>query len=379
MKAKTRNYSVCALVAVVLLAMAVLVTGCPAEPGTEAGYQPPADKGAVHLNFGKSIARATILPRNTTIDDFTAIELVFEGTVPANDKTVEISPNTSANRAVPILLEPDDYTLSVVAYLGPGKTNPAAAASTATGGGVLPILIVVDEGKNTNIDITLRAYSPADAEAGDTGKFTWEIADGGITFEDDISAEMVITEIGGPFTLTIDLVDTDWESGSIDLTPGYYYVDFTLIVDSGTPKTFRHILHIYYNMESIFSYTFTNDDIAILTSRVTASTFEFKSPEDDEIALVLYHGLVPIVEGGEITLSIDAEDTAEIIIDNADSYDSFAWYCGDLSSPLETADSFTVDVADPPFDEVGIYRLSIIAITEDGVPYSSYLVINVVE
>jgi len=257
MRTMMKKCGVYATFAAVLLVMAVLVTGCPeSAPGTS-GYQPPAGMGSVQLIFNETIERATILPDTATIASFQEFVLTFTA---AGGGAVTVGPitRTYAARNTPVNLVPGSYSVQVVAHLTAG--TPASAAAVYTSPAGTPLSIVATN--VTPITITLKPYDPATSTG--SGTFAWNITNN-ITDALDTGSEMKLTTLAGG-TVTgwtdIDLTVPGnlTNATGVSIPSNYYYVDITLIVNS-VPRDFRHVLHIYQNMKSTFSYTFTDSHI----------------------------------------------------------------------------------------------------------------------
>jgi hypothetical protein len=378
MKTMTRKHGVCALAAAVLLATAVLVTSCPAEP--EAGYKPPAGMGAIQLTFNKAIQR-TLLPDGVDFDDLQAFTLNI--TPDPNDAWVaplEVQRVGSGSISFgPINMDPDTYTLDVIGYLDADMNQPVAAVSKSG--------IVINSGDVETIELTLKALDPATTDGVGQGKFKWSIDAAALAVAPafDVTAGTIsFTPIGTGGAASVDLFDPDpsdpkW-TGEIDLTAGYYYVDFALTVDVGTNPpvavTFRRILHIYRNMETECEYILTKDLFFRVVS-TTSATMTFTITDIDPITdlkPILHDGTSPIAEKGTVSLTGTGSVTIEVT--NNPPYTSVEWYSGSTTTLTPaTATTLLVTAGTAPFT-VGLHQLTVVGI-RSGIPYETIIYIDV--
>jgi len=188
-------------------------------------------KGQFVLNIGNGAAGRTIMPDiNQTI---AAYSLQFSG---AGTLTVD---RTSANVGEAVSLQAGTYDLTVTAFTDTAKANPIARG-TLTG-------IVITSGGTTSKSLVLGGI----IETGATGTFKYTI-----TFPAAVTATMTITPIseGGTAQQTKPLASRT--QAAVTLNTGYYRVAFNL--DNGSKAVSReNYLHIYKNMESVFTFTFT--------------------------------------------------------------------------------------------------------------------------
>jgi len=247
--------------AAAVLVLAALVIGCT-NPGVSGGKDElPEGMGAVNIKFNDAVkqSRATILPDSTTnIASFLGgFHLDFnQSAVPK--KTVDIAQGGSIPT---ITLVAGTYNLVVVAYLDTAKTNPGASYTET---------ITITAGDTKTITIVLEPI----VSTGTTGTFAWNITHT-LAAPDVTKAEMTITPIGGgsaitPSTNLLSAFATSPVVGSDAAIPtGYYYVDFEFIVQ-GTTTKFRHVLHIYQNMTSTFTYSFTNNHFSLVSIQINS-------------------------------------------------------------------------------------------------------------
>jgi hypothetical protein len=384
MKAKRRNYSVCALMVAVFLAMAMLVTGCVAEPSTETGYKPPAGMGAVRLSFNKTIQR-TILPDDIKdITDFPVLGVIFEADDSNNNAgnglAEEFFTSAADVMAKTFTLEFGDYIIKVIGYLEEGEPDdppgddPVPPEKPAAIG---EVKLTIDDEKLFTESVTL--YAITDPDATEKGLFSWAIDVSDFTL-DFAKAEMTIAPIATPSNPAVSSMNLvgNWTSANpIELNAGYYFVFFELEVEDLAPVLFRHVLHIYQNQESKFTYKLTDDYFIIIISAEYGTaqiTIDYNPPEDKEFKFSV--GAEDYEEGDTVTVTLG--DTVIITLTNASDFadDSIEWYCNGETS---TGASFEMDTSDEPFDEAKVYLLSVIGVIEgdEDVTYGSYILIKV--
>jgi len=256
----------CGIFAAVLLVMAALMTGCSTPDTSREEEQLLEGYGLVKISFADTVEqRATILPSTgLSLSDFTGgFTLQFTPTALGDAKSVDI-PLTSASSPGAISLIAGTYTLDVLAYKGPGKTLAAAGYSQAN-------IVIAAGSANTPVTITLEAL----ADGKGTGTFTYTITNS-ITSTAVISkSDMIISPIPSGTaepSINLDLQGKATVIGTATLKSGYYYVDFELIVD-GKPNHFRHILHVYQNLDSTFIYEFKDTHFSIGSLIISSITY----------------------------------------------------------------------------------------------------------
>jgi len=366
--------------AVVLLAMAVLVTGCSTGGGD---YQPPAGLGAVKLNLANTTRAARSIVPGTLITDFTKFNVTFTS---VGSGGVSDSSNTNialANVKGPYNLAPGKYNILVVGFTADGDV----AAGSENGVNVVANTIT------TVPLITLISYDPADATTGDEGTFAWKINNhvtGTLT-----SADIIFTQIptSGTEPAPFDLLGTDGWINSIDLLPGYYYVDFVLVKSGiATPLTLRHILHIYKNQTSTFEYDFS--DLYFTWAKVEFGDVDFDAIVDPQPELDIYHGTSDedtVAAGGTISVYFDSvggtrPTSIPITVTNAIDYATggIKWYLNSttaLTTGLSggNGEVLTVNTASAPFNKQGTYHLTVVGSTNaaKSVPASTVIYITI--
>jgi len=341
---RMRAYAgVCAAVA-----LAALVTSCtnPGAPGGKDDIQLPEGMGAVRISFNDTVkqSRATILPGTTNTGNFLGgYELTFTAIMPGTGttKTVTLgSGETTAN----ITLVAGEYDLEVIAYLTTLGSDPVASYSNSS--------IIITAGSSQNLIVTLQ---PIDNQG--NGTFAWTLTNG-ITPEAVTTAEMNITKIGTSTPLNVSLNDFKTSpavavAGTQSLASGYYYVDFSFTV-AGITNNFRHILHVYENMTSTFTYTFSNAHFSIGMVRVTNITYTHPTPTPPTLNVTAGSGSVQTAVLGSGTLaapyklsnnggsSTTNADIIEVEVTNAGSFASLeGWFMGAVVT--ETSGVFTLN------------------------------------
>jgi len=377
MKTMMKKCGVYAVFAVALLVMAALVTGCPTGDGG-GDYKPPAGMGAVRLNLDNTVGEARSIVPGTTIDTFTKFTVQFAAV--SGSGAVSVGPVDKALATVggPYDLVPGTYNITVVGFIGSGE----AALGTASNQ-------VIQANQVTAVPkITLTAYDFAD---GDTGTFQWTITNSvdGLT-----SAIMSFTRIDSgtdPTPSNINLKDTSrWNSSIDDFPVGSFYVDF-LLVARGDNRTFRHILHIYKNQISAFTYTFDN---TYFTWAQTGLNVEYNPPADAKPTITVNKnngGATATAEGATVTVKINSgstADTAVITVTNTNyGSNTIEWYLngtaalsgGILSGTNNSV--LTVTAGSAPFTAQGKFPLTIVGTPSaaPSTPSSTVIFIEVTE
>jgi hypothetical protein len=367
-----------------------LVIGCP-TPGSGI-YQPPAGKGAVLLNINKTIERAaTILPEDVDVTTFFGtFELDFQPRGTINPGTAFSEYYSYSDLSDPIDLDRGDYTLIVTAYkdVGDSITPPTQPAAI----GELELTIVADTPSAETI--TLGVINPA---AGQIGTFAWSITNSVTALS---AATMSVTPVaGGEAILTVDfddtynLTDPTW-AGSQNIASGYYYVNFSLTATAATApfsrtRNFQHVLHVYQNMTSSFTYTFDNAKFTIETVVIEQGTFEptvvFEAPEDLKPILSADGGTTTLADMAVVdinlgnTRTITVTNAADVYRDDDDDpvpYGTIAWSYNGTVIPTATGPTLLVNTTAAPYNAAGRYQLTVTG-TIAGKPYFAEIYINV--
>jgi hypothetical protein len=228
-----------------LLALYSLIFACdnplvPSEPATI-----PAGKGSFSLSVTVTDTARTILP---TLDQGKFILYTLDFTVVSGGQAIS-EERSPANLAAPVYLDPGTYKLTVKAYLGPGETKLVARGESIDN-------IVIIEGESTEGEIILKAIIEDYAEEDYTeGKFTYNVS-----FPSGVAAAMKITPLKATGTPEQNPSLVSGVTGTIPLKTGYYNVEFTLVKNNDNTLVWWEWLHIYANLESTFTRTFTDDD-----------------------------------------------------------------------------------------------------------------------
>jgi len=384
-------YAACAAVLVVMAAAAVVLScPTPGSPGKvlaivdEKGYQPPLGMGAVKLNLANTTRTVRSIVPGTTLASFDHFSVQF--TAAGNGAQSDTSHTSVVYSALegPYDLAPGIYDIEVIGYMTAAATGDAAAGS------VTGVTVVANSVSNT-ATILLESYDPATAAATDTGTFTYTISNSvtGLT-----GATMKFTKItgAGSAPLDVDLM-SGWNGSVLAFPAGYYYVDFILNVGSAT-RTFRHILHIYKNQTSSFSYTF--DDSYFTFAKITLDVdFDPIVDPKPELEKSTNTGTT-LTDGETVTLSFNAvggnPELLNIVVTNDDDYDTIEWFLNKNGTTALTTTqgvssdnkTLSINTANAPFNAQGLYQLTVVGITPspgggvDGVASSSYILIAIV-
>jgi hypothetical protein len=399
------------LYAVALLALAALAIGCQMQP--PGGYTPPAGMGAVKLNFSH-IARMTILPKEYEIEDFSAFELQFIPVTGGLAKTEIRGNSTAAERNASIDLVPGTYNLDVIAYMngtfGSTIDPPTDEAATWSSDPLSPLSIT--SGGTTLVTVILEPYDPAVATG--NGKFGWDITN---EISDDITlATMTVKTLSGvPISTTglvpvwvnpIVLVDNtaatppfppspSWTNAGVTIPSNYYYVDIEVkVATSLDSKKFRHVLHVYQGMDSIFTYTFKDGHMGIGVNTGTVTpTITYKHPEDNppEVAVTPAAGTLKAGNGSVDTpylLSLDPASTLTSVL--TVSVTNSATFTGGVVFQYHDGTNWVngtaINSSAAPFDKVGTTQISVVGNIEcivctptHNIPYHEEIFIKVVD
>jgi len=266
MKTMMKKCGIYAAFAVVLLATAALVTGCSTGSSGADEEQLPEGMGGVKINFNDTVEqRATILPGNLVLSNFLGgFKLTFTAVTNGKNETKYITV-ANANGPYPTIpLVPGTYNLMVDAFLDvpDGKVGAIYQATSP---------LNVTSGTSVSITISLQAVSTGSG----TGIFDYTI-NSSISNDMLESADMKITNIASATLISTIPLTSDFKqstptpvNGYEELPVGYYYVDFELEITGSKTNNFRHILHIYQNMTSPFTYTFTNTHFNFIAGKIS--------------------------------------------------------------------------------------------------------------
>ena len=207
----------------------------------------PAGKGSFSLTL--SDTSRTILPVTPNLNDFAKYNLDF---TPTNGGSAENVDRTNTTLpADPILLDPGTYKLVVNAYKDNNKTQLTAQGTLNN--------VTITAGKNTSATVTLEAL------LGGTGTFRWDI-----TLPSGVTANMTITpgNTGGTNQQTVALTPPK-ATGSRTLNSGPYSLTFNLTKTDGKAVVWNELLYVYQNLESVFTFTFTDAHLSDSNYTVT--------------------------------------------------------------------------------------------------------------
>ena len=227
----------------------LIFIGCE-NPTTSKDNVPtiPAGKGSFSLTL--SDTGRTILPVTPNLNDFAKYNLNF---TPVNNGSAENVDRTNTTLPTdPILLEPGTYNLVVNAYKDNNKAQ-LVAQGTLDG-------IVITAGKNTSANVTLETLV-----SGGTGTFRWNIS-----LPSGVTANMIITpgNTDGTQQQTVNL-SPPTTTGSRTLNSGPYSLTFNLSKTDGKKVVWNELLYVYQNLESVFTFTFTDAHLSDSNYTVT--------------------------------------------------------------------------------------------------------------
>jgi len=207
------------------------------------------ETGYFSLLIDEQNAARTILPI-TVQSDFAAYKLEFFTSGSATTPVVTVD-RTNVNLADPIPLNAGTWDLYVTAYMDTSLTKSAAIGHL--------MQIEISPGKTVNGNVELRPI----IENGE-GTFSWNI-----NYPINvIVASMTIKPLdllNGTPELTqyfVGETPTIAKASAITLKTGYYRVTFCMTNNIGMSTERREILHIYQNMESVFTYSFIDSQFA---------------------------------------------------------------------------------------------------------------------
>ena len=233
-----------------LLLLSLFIISCadvvspPLLPGKPGIAQPlPAGYGSFTPVIAHNTAR-TILPAAPALSDFTRFELHF---TPVDGQGVALTierPYTDTGALEPVELIAGTYNLLVNAY----KDSEIAARGTLNN-------IVISAAENVPGTVVLHALFDEGA-----GTFTWSITLDASPIAVN-TATMTIKDSNGTVQEpVVTLASSGITAGSRALPSGLYTVVFTIHgVQNNVPRTlvWNELLHIYAELESEFSITFT--------------------------------------------------------------------------------------------------------------------------
>jgi len=370
MKTFTKKRGIFVAAAALLMVTAMLVTTWCSNDISNGNYAdeytPPPGKGAVRLSFNNEIDR-TILPDNATLATFTKFDFVF--TANGGGATDYTESNiVPANLYNAIALDPGNYNLKVIAYIG---TAPAATNDPV-------VAVVITAAKITSATIQLKPYDQTVGTG--NGTFKYKI-NSSIVATDLTSAVMNLTKIGTAGTNQSDInISSAWNDGddhNLSVKAGDYYLDFVIIVKSGETVTFRHIVHIYQNMTSSYEFTI-NPDYFNAVFKLISTDLTYEHPQDKLPVLSADGGSNELAEGEEVV--VNQGSTVTITVTNGTDFASYEWYSQDATALQSgTTASYVVNAgAGQAFNAKKTYLLTVVGVTSGGEKYYTFIKIKVV-
>jgi hypothetical protein len=172
-------------------------------------------------------------------------------------------------------------------------------------------------------------------------------------------------------------------------------VNITLVVGAET-RTFRHVLHIYQNMTSTFTYTFMDDYIGVTTIDITPTITYVHPTDNPPILAVAASGAAngnlsgtgtvtdPYMLSFGATPPASAVEADEITITVTATNGTYATITGLFKGAVQTPPGpgfnvFTLTGGTAPFDVAGgPHQFSVTGITSDGDAYSGEVFIMIV-
>jgi hypothetical protein len=246
-------------------------------------------KGFFKFDLGKVAIGRTILPATPESKDFVVFELEFL----SGGEVVKKVDHNPSDPSEPITLDVGIYELHVTAYLDTVKTKPAAWGSK-TG-------IEIKNGETTSTSIELAAITNKGQ-----GTFNWTIS---YPTTRAISGSMKITPIVGTSGTVQTKALANETTDSLNLGSGYYRVVFTLRDNASDEGVERwEILHIYQNMESVFTWDVEDSQFHSYTTRVSNGNDSGAGSLRQAISEVLSDGTIVVddsVKTIQLTTGLD--------------------------------------------------------------------------
>ena len=229
-------------------------------------------KGSFLLTLSE--AGRTILPVTPNLNDFAVYNLDFTPTNNGGGAVTGVAENADRTNGTlataPVLLEPGIYKLMVNAYKDANKTQLMAQGTLNN--------ITITAGKNTPGTVTLEALL-----SGGTGTFKWDI-----TLPAGVTANMLVTpgNVSGTNQQTVTLSPPK-ATGSRTLNSGQYGLTFNLTKTDGKAVVWNELLHVYQNLESVFTFTFTD---AHLSDSSYTVTYNYNDGVTSNLTQSVLHG-----------------------------------------------------------------------------------------
>ena len=312
MKTKTKKCGVLAALAAVLLVSAVLIISCPEAispggltvPKTEDRqlFEPPPGMGFIVFDIDvEKFAARTTLPTTTTYDalsKFPKVEVYISG----GDGGSYSDMDWDKTSGIPVRIDGDDYTVTVVGYNGATSTAVAVALGSNT---------VNVAGATATVNITMKEITTGTH----AGVGTLALAlnnDFGVT-----TATANITSLtGGSSNVTGSDALT---VSSHSLLPGYYRLELTLVKANHQSIVYREIILIWSGMTTTYTRILT------LNSTLHAVVYDFNDDRDtDATPPVLASDTKSFTHGADFDHPDSGQPTAYLDSSN-DPVGGFVW------------------------------------------------------
>jgi hypothetical protein len=233
-----------------VVTLAALFTACaiPSSPDPEEAI--PQGMGRLTVTFdvegfpATDRAARTVTPAWPSVT-FTKYVLSFAKTTAGADHD-PVSVTSGTNATVNDLV-PGTYTVTVTAHTGTGTTTEVAVGSAAG--------VAITAGTTATASVTLGPKT-----GGADGTFGYDITvPSGLD-----SAQLVVTTMtGGTVTGGTKILSQGQNTGTISLSPGYYYVKVELKIGSKSAGFRNEAIHIYTGLTSALpARTYTAADFA---------------------------------------------------------------------------------------------------------------------
>jgi len=253
----------------------LFICSCP-DPFNANFDDSPADNlspGMGSFTLMLSGASRTLVPTAPSLGALKYLELIFTTSGVGANKTVQIDNYNGASSLDAVELLPGTYSLTIDAYIGPGKTNLAARGMLAG--------IVINAGQPASGSVTLKALLTEG-----TGTFSWNVAPTSMTIT---TAKTTITPLTAGGTAEEVILTSDSPmSGTRTLISGVYNVTFYLET-SNKSLEWTELVYIYSSLETVFNNPFTDDYFNNLKHTVT---FVFNNGEGNGTQTVLHGGFI---------------------------------------------------------------------------------------
>ena len=249
MRTKTKKCGVFAALAAVLLLSAALVTSCPEsldlgslkvpQEKEQTPFVPPPGMGYIRLNIIDPDQARTVMPTLPTVQFYSVTVTGTGGTY--NPTGTSSAPST-------IVVAPGTYTVTVYAYSSANNT-------TRVGKGEASGVVVPTGGGGSPANVTLKGIS---TEGNGTFKYGFTLPGSTDVVDDAVMNVTTWPTNGTVAALTgVDVKTTPADTTGVSLPAGFYYVTVALTKTNHAPYTKLEIVHIYENMETTFSNTFS--------------------------------------------------------------------------------------------------------------------------